>query len=156
MRTEELASLLVEQYKKQGRTLASAESCTGGGIGFVLTSIPGSSAVFSGGVISYTNQVKEKLLSVPADILDRFGAVSAETAEYMARGVRLVIGADVGISVTGLAGPDSDGSGKPVGLVYVGASDKEKTVVEEYCFSGDRASVRDQAIQAAVRLAMQM
>lgn len=156
MRTEELAARLLQRLKEQGRTLATAESCTGGGIGHVLTAIPGSSAVYLGGVISYTNGVKAGLLHVPQQILDTVGAVSPETAEAMAQGARTAIGADVGISVTGLAGPNSDGSGKPVGLVYVGASDGKTTLIRENIFPGDREAVRDQAVREALRLALEL
>lgn len=156
MKTEELAAQLLRRLKEQGRTLATAESCTGGGIGHVLTAIPGSSAVYLGGVISYTNGVKAGLLHVPQQILDTVGAVSPETAEAMVLGVRSAIGADVGISVTGLAGPDSDGSGKPVGLVYVAAGDGKTTLVRENIFPGDREDVRNQAIREALRLALEL
>lgn len=156
MRTEELAERLLHRLKERGRTLATAESCTGGGIGHALTAIPGSSAVYLGGVISYTNGVKQRLLGVSGEILERASAVSSETAEAMARGVRSAIGADVGISVTGLAGPDSDGSGKPVGLVYVGACDGKTTLVREHVFPGGREAVRDQAIRAALELALEL
>ena len=156
MKTEELAARLLRQLKEQGRTLATAESCTGGGIGHMLTAIPGSSAVYLGGVISYTNGVKAGLLYVPQELLDTVGAVSPETAEAMAAGVRTAIGADVGISVTGLAGPDSDGSGKPVGLVYVAAGDGRATLVREHVFPGDREEVRNQAIREALCLALEL
>jgi len=154
MMNEFLAIRLLETLKMRGKTLATAESCTGGGIGHVLTSVSGSSAVYLGGVVSYTNGVKERLLGVPGQILDRCGAVSPETAKAMAEGVCSCIGADYGISVTGLAGPNSDGSGKPVGLVYVGASDGTNTTVKEHLFSGDREAVRNQAMEAALLLAL--
>ena len=156
MKTEELAARLLRQLKEQGRTLATAESCTGGGIGHVLTAIPGSSAVYLGGVISYTNGVKAGLLHVPQELLDTVGAVSPETAEAMVLGVRPAIGADIGISVTGLAGPDSDGSGKPVGLVYVAAGDGRATLVREHVFPGGREDVRNQAIREALCLALEL
>lgn len=150
MRTEELAEAAIAQLKQTGVTLATAESCTGGGIGHALTAVPGSSAVYLGGVISYTNGVKEKLLGVPADTLKCFGAVSPETARAMASGAQQAIGSQLAISVTGLAGPDGDGSGKPVGLVYLGMAGQGWTQTREYHFTGDRASVRQQAVQAAL------
>lgn len=152
MKTE----LLLQTLIRQGKTLATAESCTGGGIGFRLTAVPGSSAAYAGGVISYTNAVKQAVLGVPEEILRTKGAVSAETARAMAEGVRRVIGADLGISATGLAGPDGDGSGKPVGLVYLGASDGSRTEVREFVFSGSREAVRDQAVEEALKLAMEL
>ena len=147
---------LIRTLIAKGKTLATAESCTGGGIGHALTAVPGSSAAYKGGVISYTNAVKEAVLGVPHAILETKGAVSEETAKAMAEGVRKVIGADIGISVTGIAGPDSDGSGKPVGLVYIGAANDEKTTVREFIFIGTREEVRQQAVQEAIDLAIEM
>lgn len=150
MRTEKLALAVIERLKQEKMTLATAESCTGGGIGHALTAVPGSSAVYLGGVISYTNGVKNRVLGVPADTLECFGAVSPETARAMAAGVQELIKADLAISVTGLAGPDGDGSGKPVGLVYLGLAGQGWTQTRKFCFSGDRAAVRAQAITAAL------
>ena len=135
-----------------GKTVVTAESCTGGGIGAVLTSVPGSSAVYKGGIISYTNAVKAALLNVDQQLLDRKGAVSAEVAEAMAIGVRNALIADVAVSVTGLAGPGGDEFGNPVGTVFIGYSDAKVTLAEEYHFSGDRDAVREQAAQAALEL----
>ena len=150
MKIEEMAVYLLDKLKKKGETLATAESCTGGGIGHALTAVPGSSAAYCGGVISYTNAVKAGVLGVPLDILETYGAVSSQTACHMAIGVRKVIGSDYGVSVTGIAGPEGDGSGKPVGLVYIGVSSAYKTEAHQYVFSGDRASVRLQAVNAAL------
>ena len=104
----------------KGKTLVTAESCTGGGIGAALTSIPGSSEVYKGGIISYTNEVKIKLLGVDTELLDREGAVSASVAQAMACGARVALVADVAVSVTGLAGPSGDDFGNPVGTVFIG------------------------------------
>lgn len=136
----------------KGRTLATAESCTGGGIGSALTAVPGSSAVYKGGVISYCNEIKHRLLGVDADLLDRYGAVSAPVAEAMALGARQVLDTDVAVSVTGLAGPGGDEFGNPVGTVYIGYSDKIRTLSEHYRFDGNRDSVRTAAAEAALRL----
>lgn len=133
-----------------GKTLATAESCTGGGIGAALTSVPGSSAVFKGGIISYTNVVKESLLGVDSDLLNREGAVSAPVAEEMAFGARKVLRTDIAVSVTGLAGPDGDEFGNPVGTVYIGYCDDHLCVSKHFCFQGDRDAVRAQAITAAL------
>lgn len=133
-----------------GKTLATAESCTGGGIGAALTSVPGSSAVFKGGIISYTNVVKERLLGVDSDLLNREGAVSAPVAEEMAFGARKVLRTDIAVSVTGLAGPDGDEFGNPVGTVYIGYCDDHLCVSKHFCFQGDRDAVRAQAITAAL------
>ena len=156
MRIEELAKRLLLQLNSRGMTLATAESCTGGGIGHVLTAIPGSSAVYLGGVISYANSVKEQVLGVPQEVLAKVGAVSEETARAMAEGICRLLGADLGIAVTGIAGPAADGTDKPVGLVYIAVSTADSTRVTENHFSGDREAVRNQTIQAALDLATQV
>ena len=139
----------------EGKTLVTAESCTGGGIGSSLTAIPGSSKVYKGGIISYTNDIKTKQLSVPQEILNREGAVSAPVAEAMAAGVRIALSADIAVSVTGLAGPDGDDFGNPVGTVFVGYSDNRKTISREFHFFGDREAVRRQAMEAALNLILE-
>lgn len=138
----------------QGKTLVTAESCTGGGIGAALTAIPGSSAVFKGGVISYTNQVKSELLHVDPLLLQTVGPVSAQVAEAMASGVRELLCADIAVSVTGLAGPSGDDFGNPVGTVFVGYSDISHTCSEHYIFYGDRECIRQQAIEAALNITL--
>jgi len=136
----------------RGKTLVTAESCTGGWIGKALTCIPGSSEVYKGGIISYTNFVKEQVLGVDAAVLERYGAVSKETAEEMAKGVRRLLQADVSISVTGLAGPGGGDFGNNVGTVFIGCETDSDLIVKEYHFSGDRDSVRRQAVIAALEL----
>lgn len=116
--------------RERGLTLASAESCTGGLIAKRMTDLPGSSAVFSGGIVAYTNEVKMKLLGVKAQTLDSFGAVSEQTACEMAMGAVRATGAALGVSSTGIAGPGSDGSGTPAGVSYVAVSDGERTVAQ--------------------------
>ncbi len=138
-----------------GKTLATAESCTGGGIGAALTAVPGSSAVYVGGIVSYTNEVKEKLLSVPAELLLQRGAVSAPVAECMARGARERLCADAAVSVTGLAGPGGDEYGNPVGTVFIGYCDKNICFSKEFHFPGDRESVRSQAVLAALAVILE-
>ena len=138
-----------------GKTLATAESCTGGMIGATLTAIPGSSTVYKGGVISYTNQVKHDLLDVPMEVLDGVGAVSAPVAEAMASGARKALKADVAVSVTGLAGPGGDEYGNPVGTVYIGYADKERCIAKPFLFSGDRDQVRCQAAEAALQMILE-
>jgi len=139
-----------------GRRLATAESLTGGGIGQALTSVSGASAVFAGGVISHTNEVKHRVLGVPVEILDSCGAVSGPVAKAMAEGARRIIGADVAVAVTGLAGPDGDEFGNPVGTVFVGYADQGIAFAREYHFDGDRAQVRAQTVQAALALVLEM
>ena len=139
-----------------GKRLATAESLTGGGIGQAITSVSGASAVFAGGVISYTNEVKHKVLGVPVEFLDTLGPVSAPVAQAMAQGARNVIGADVAVAVTGLAGPDGDEFGNPVGTVFIGYADEGTALAREYHFKGDRAEVREQTICEALKLILEM
>lgn len=139
-----------------GKRLATAESLTGGGIGQALTSVSGASAVFAGGIICYTNQVKNSVLGVPMETLNTCGAVSAPVAKAMAEGARRVIGADVAVAVTGLAGPDGDEFGNPVGTVFLGYADERAAFARECHFDGDRAQVREQTIEAALALILEM
>ena len=135
-----------------GKTLATAESCTGGWIGKALTCIPGSSAIYKGGIISYTNFVKQHVLNVDSVVLDKFGAVSKETATDMAKGVRNLLQTDVAVSVTGLAGPGGDEFNHKVGTVYIACATEQDLTVREYHFCGDREEVRSQAVKAALEL----
>ena len=139
----------------EGRTLVTAESCTGGGIGAALTAVPGSSSVYKGGIISYTNWVKANVLHVPQALLDTVGAVSAPVAEAMAKGAREVLQADVAVSVTGLAGPGGDEYGNPVGTVFLGYSDEKETIFREFHFRGNREAVRSQALKEALKLVLE-
>ncbi len=138
-----------------GKTLATAESLTGGGIGAVLTAVPGASSVYKGGVITYCNELKNRLLGVPAEVLKSFGPVSAPVAEAMAAGARQVCKTDVAVAVTGLAGPDGDEYGNPVGTVFVGYADERKTIARKYLFSGSREEVRIQTVEAALDLILE-
>lgn len=139
----------------RGKTLVTAESCTGGGIGAALTAVPGSSDVYKGGIISYTNWVKHNLLGVDQKLLDTLGAVSAPVAEAMAEGARKVLRADIAVSVTGLAGPGGDEFGNPVGLVFIGYSDCRKTLFRRFLFPGDREAVRQNACREALKLVLE-
>ena len=139
----------------RGKTLVTAESLTGGGIGAALTAISGSSEVYKGGVISYTNAVKTSVLGVPEQVLLEHGAVSAPTAQAMAEGVRELLKADVAVSVTGLAGPGGDEFGNPVGTVFIGYADGTRTEVRRYLFFGNREDVRSQTVQAAQELILE-
>jgi nicotinamide-nucleotide amidase len=143
---------VLDLCRARGFTLATAESCTGGLVAARLTSIPGASDAVVGGVVAYANEVKERELAVPAALLAAHGAVSAEVAEAMAHGVRERLGADVGVSVTGVAGPDGGTAEKPVGLVYVHAESPEGSVGRELSFPGDRASIRARSVVVALHL----
>lgn len=140
----------------RGKTLATAESCTGGGIGAAITAVSGASKVFVGGVISYTNEVKNQVLGVEQAVLDKFGAVSAPVAGAMASGVRNLLKSDVAVSVTGLAGPGGDDFGNPVGTVCIGYADRHQTLAKQYRFYGDRDDIRQQSIRAALELILEM
>ena len=138
-----------------GKTLVTAESLTGGGIGTALTAVSGASSVYKGGVISYTNEVKHGTLGVPEEILNTHGAVSAPVAEAMAVGVRKLLDADVAVSVTGLAGPGGDEYGNPVGTVFIGYADGEKSLYLHRLFTGSREEIRQQTIEAALKLVLE-
>ena len=134
----------------KGKTLVTAESLTGGGIGAALTAIPGSSEVYKGGIICYTNWVKQNILHVPEEILENYGAVSLPVAQAMAEGARKLLCADVAVSVTGLAGPGGDSFGNPVGTVCIGYADSVRSFAICHHFSGDREDVRRQTVNAAL------
>ena len=131
--------------------LATAESLTGGLVGARVTSVAGASAAYLGGVVSYATEVKRGVLGVPQQVVDGPGVVSAACAEAMAAAVRALLGADVGVSTTGVAGPDPQ-EGKPAGLVYVGCADAAGVVAVEHHLSGDRSEVRTAAVDAALAL----
>ncbi len=146
--------LLAKELLARGWKLAVAESCTGGGLGARITDVPGSSAYFLGGIIAYDNRVKRDMLGVPDAVFVESGAVSRPSAEAMAAGCLRRFGADVAVSITGIAGPEGGTPDKPVGLVYFAATTGSSELSEERHFSGDRASVRRQAVEAALRLAL--
>jgi PncC family amidohydrolase len=143
----EIIRLLVER----GETLAVAESCTGGLIGHLLTEVPGSSEAFLGGVIVYANHLKE-VVGVPAAILRDHGAVSAQTAEALAAGIRRWANADYGLAVTGIAGPGGATDAKPVGLVFVGLADSARVEVEQHHFNGSRSEIKRTSAERALGL----
>lgn len=136
----------------RGLTLAVAESCTGGLLGAALTSVSGSSAYFRGGVIAYANEVKVRCLDVDAGDIDRHGAVSAEVARQMARGARVRVGADIGIGITGVAGPGGGSEEKPVGTVFVAVCVSDRCAAERFRFAGGREDVRSAACKAALAM----
>ena len=159
---ENLQTALVGELRAWGLTVATAESCTGGLVAKRLTEVPGASEVFGYGVVSYANEAKERLLGVSHETLERCGAVSPETAREMAEGARRLSGADIGVSLTGVAGPDGGTEEKPVGLVYLGVSSAWHSEVKELRLSrnyrsGNREFIRylasSQALAAALRTA---
>ena len=147
-----LAAELAEAVRPGGLTVAVAESSTGGMVGSMITDQPGSSAYFVGGVIAYSNEVKEEQLGVPSDLIRRVGAVSREVAEAMAEGARRKLGTSLAVAVTGIAGPDADGTPKTVGLTYIAVASAARTSSREFRFNGDRTSNRRQAATEALRM----
>ncbi len=147
---EEIGQLLLERHY----TLAVAESCTGGLVGHRLTNIAGSSSYFLGGVVAYAYDAKERLLDVNHNTLYDFGAVSEQTARERARGVRRALGADVGVSVTGIAGPSGGLPGKPVGLTWVALSARGVELAEQYLWTGDREANKAQSADAVLLMVM--
>ena len=146
------AEKLVKVLTEKKLTCATAESCTGGGVGYAITSVSGASAVFWGGMISYDNSVKCGSLGVSAEILKTTGAVSPECAAAMADGVRQRMGTDLAVSITGIAGPGGGSAEKPVGLVWFGVASSSGVLTDRKVFSGDRESVRTAAIEHALQL----
>ncbi len=149
-----LGQAVIDALKASGQKIATAESCTGGGIGARLTGISGASEVYDGGVISYANEIKARLLGVKEETLATYGAVSAQTAREMALGVQTLMGADYGISVTGIAGPGGGTPEKPVGLVYIGIASPRSVEVKECHFAGDREWIRTLSATEALSMAL--
>lgn len=133
-------------------TIACAESCTGGLLTSRLTDVAGSSAYVKGSVVSYSNEIKERLVGVRSDTLAGYGAVSEQTAGEMAEGIRRVIEADIGVGVTGIAGPDGGTPQKPVGLVYIAVAGAQGTVIRENHFKGNRGEIKLQTTETALEM----
>ncbi len=145
---EQVAQLLIAR----GLTIATAESCTGGLLGHRLTNVSGSSAYMLGGIIAYSNAIKQRLLNVPEQLLVAQGAVSEPVAVAMAEGVCAVIGAEVGVSITGIAGPSGGTAEKPVGLTYIGLHFDDRTLVHRFVWNGDRAANKEYSAEAALKM----
>jgi len=152
MGTDSLAQAVGELLRQRRLTLAVAESCTGGLLAAHITSIPGSSDYFTGGVIAYSYGTKERVLNVPASVLERYGAVSPETAIAMAQGVRRLLRVDLALAVTGIAGPTGGTPEKPVGLTYIALSSSEGEKCRRYVWAGDRWENRELSARAALEL----
>lgn len=133
-------------------TLAVAESCTGGLISHMLTDIPGSSRYLLAGVVAYSNRAKTSLLKVPEAVIKKHGAVSSQTARHMAEGVREIISSDLGIGVTGIAGPGGATDQKPVGTVYIAVFFKDKTTCKKFAFTGNRGDIKLKTALAALEM----
>ena len=146
------AEKLVRTLTERKMTCATAESCTGGGVGYAITSVSGASDVYWGGVVSYDNSVKRDVLGVPESVLAEHGAVSPECAAAMAEGARRLLKTDLAVSLTGIAGPGGGSAEKPVGLVWFGLSSATGVKTEKKIFAGDRETVRAAAVEHALGL----
>ncbi len=142
----------LEELRAQGKTLATAESCTGGLLGGRITDVPGSSSVYLGGVVAYANDVKTSQLDVARATIEAHGAVSEAVARAMAEGVRSGLGADVGVSVTGVAGPGGGTPVNPVGSVWIAVADADGTVARHFLFPGSREMIRERSVAKALEL----
>ena len=150
-----VAQQLVELLAKQGKSIATAESCTGGLVSQIITQISGASQVFGFGFCTYANQAKEQILGVSSDVLNRYGAVSCPVASSMCKGAAKVAGADFGIGITGIAGPTGGTPEKPVGLVYVSVCDAQQVWVQRLLLTGKtREQVRHTSAQTALEMAL--
>ena len=148
---DELASRVIEIFREKGLSLALAESCTGGMIAETITNVAGASDIFYGSAVTYVNSAKEHILGVAHETLEKHGAVSSECAEEMACGARSVYGADVAMSVTGIAGPGGGSEAKPVGTVWFGLAAEDGVETFRRRFNGDRAAVRRQTVAEVLR-----
>jgi nicotinamide-nucleotide amidase len=152
---QDLAALLLQACRERKLTIGVAESCTGGLLGARLTAVPGSSAVVQGGVIAYANDVKERLLGVTADLLREHGAVSESVVRAMAAGARQAANANIGIGITGIAGPDGGTPAKPVGTVWIGVDIDGEVTARVFAFWGDRDEIRQRSAQWAMEIVRQ-
>lgn len=151
---EDKAERLVALLKERGSTISTAESITGGRIASAITAVPGSSEMFPGGIISYCDRIKAELLGVPEDLLAQYGAVSEPVAIAMAQGAAQRLKTDFAVSATGLAGPNGDGSGQPVGTVFLGLYAEGKTWCSHLAGKGSREQIQGQAVEQALELVL--
>ena len=152
MEKKEILEKISFILKDKKLKIASAESCSGGLIAHSLTNISGSSEYFDSAVVSYSNEAKMGFLEVPRNILEKYGAVSKEVAKLMAEGIKKKSNVDIGISTTGIAGPTGGTKEKPVGLVYIGLSTNEGTIVKKFQFSGNRLENKESTCDAALQM----
>lgn len=146
---------LINKLKMMNYRISVAESCTGGLVSKMITDISGASAVFDCGVTTYSNEMKIKLLGVSAETLEKYGAVSEQTAKEMAIGSKTLANSDIAVSVTGIAGPNNDGSKKPVGTVCIGIATNERCYATTFVFAGSRSEVRRLSAKMALRMALE-
>ncbi len=144
--------LIVRELRARGLTVSTAESCTGGLLASSFVDVPGSSDCFKEGYITYSDEVKNRVLGVPQSVIDEYTVVSGECAAQMAVRTRRISGSDYALATTGIAGPGGGTEDKPVGLVYIACADSEKVTVKRFVFKGDRNAVRREAVEAATVL----
>ncbi len=144
--------IIGEKLREKNLTIACAESCTGGLLTSKLTDIAGSSDYLQGAIVSYSNEIKISALHVNADTLKNFGAVSPQTAIEMAKNIREIFNTDIGVGVTGIAGPGGATSDKPVGLVFIAVADKDFVNVEKFNFTGSRMDIKNLAAESALKM----
>lgn len=149
-----MVKVLVENLKSNNKKVATAESCTGGLLAQKITSIPGASEVFDCGVVAYSNEIKTSVLGVNEETLNIYGAVSEQTAGEMATGVIKLSNSDIGVGITGIAGPGGGSAEKPIGLVYIATATQRDVVTKRFLFDGDRENVREQSTKAAIMMVM--
>lgn len=148
----QIENIIGEILTKQKKTLAIAESCTGGLVGSLVTDVSGSSVYFIGGVTAYSNQTKIELLKVPEQIIQEEGPVSRSCAVAMAQNIRKLLRTDIGVGLTGIAGPNGGTPEKPIGSVYIAVTDGQKTVCKLYRFTGDRIQIKQKASETALKM----
>jgi len=153
---EHILNQIHNLLRKKKKSIAVAESCTGGLLSNFLTQIPGSSKYFILGVVVYSNKAKENILKIPANIIAKRGAVSKNVAELLAKSVRLIAKADFGIGITGIAGPGGGSKEKPVGTVFIAIDKKNKKICKKFNFSGSRLAVRKKAVFKSLELLKRM
>ena len=146
------AVLVVKELIARKQTVSTAESCTGGLLASEFVDVPGSSACFKEGYVTYSDEVKHRVLGIPQDLIDEYTVVSEECAAQMAVRTRRITGSDYALATTGIAGPDGGTPEKPVGLVYIACADSEKVIVRRIVFEGSRNAVRRAAVHAAIDL----
>lgn len=146
------AKTIVERLTASNLTIACAESCTGGSFAAAITDISGASQCFGYGLVTYSNEAKQKLLNVPASIINQHGAVSAQTAAAMAEGLLLLSDADIAVSITGIAGPGGGTKIKPVGLVFIAVVSADYRVIKQYNFLGTRTKIRHGSVESALNM----
>lgn len=152
----QLVNKVSDELRKQNRSIATAESCTGGLLAHTLTNVSGSSDYFDRGVITYSNRAKNEMLGIPEELLKKHGAVSKEVAAAMAQAIRQNARVDCGLATTGIAGPTGGTKDKPVGLVYIALSTKDTLIVKQFLFSGDRVSNKENTCTKALELILEL